>query len=134
MELISCEFFRRSHFVKSVRIWSVSCLYFPAFGMNKERYSVSLHSVWIQKNTDQKNSKYEQLSHSFPVTHFWLSCSIFDGPDFMKVFSKVYFWTVFNKFFIPAAYLMNTISCDLSPKVQFLIFRTKILDLLNRNS
>ena len=30
------------HFVKSVGIWSFSDPYFPAFGLNTERYSVSL--------------------------------------------------------------------------------------------
>ena len=30
------------HCVKIVRIWSCSCPYFPAFGLNAERYSVSL--------------------------------------------------------------------------------------------
>ena len=30
------------HCVKSVRIWSYSGLHFPAFGLNWERYSVSL--------------------------------------------------------------------------------------------
>ena len=29
--------------VKSVRIWSYSGPYFPAFGLNTERYKVSLH-------------------------------------------------------------------------------------------
>ena len=31
------------HRVKRVRIWNFSDLYFPAFGLNRERYSVSLH-------------------------------------------------------------------------------------------
>ena len=31
------------HFVKSVRIWSYSGPYFPAFRLNTEKYFVSLH-------------------------------------------------------------------------------------------
>ena len=31
-----------NHCVKSVRIWSFSDPYFPAFGLNTERYEVSL--------------------------------------------------------------------------------------------
>ena len=43
------------HCVKSVRIWSFSCPYFPAFGLNTERYFVSLHiqsefgKMWSRK-------------------------------------------------------------------------------------
>ena len=33
----------QSHCVKSVRIWSYSGPYFPAFALNTERYGVSLH-------------------------------------------------------------------------------------------
>ena len=48
------------HYVKSVSIWSFSGLYLPAFGLNKERYEVSLRiqsecrKIWTRKtpNTD----------------------------------------------------------------------------------
>ena len=48
------------HCVKSVRIWSYSGPYFPAFELNTERYSLSLHiqsewgKIWtrITLNTD----------------------------------------------------------------------------------
>ena len=48
------------HWVKRVRIWNFSNLYFPAFGLNRERYSVSLHIQFecgkigtrITRNTD----------------------------------------------------------------------------------
>ena len=48
------------HYVKSVRIRSNSGLYFPAFGLNTERYPVSLRiqtergkiRTWITPNTD----------------------------------------------------------------------------------
>ena len=46
-----------SHCVRSVPIRSFSGLFFPAFGLNTERYSVS-------QNTDQKNSEYGQFSRS----------------------------------------------------------------------
>ena len=40
------------HYVKSVRIWSFYDPYFPAFGLNMERYSVRL-----RENADQKNTR-----------------------------------------------------------------------------
>ena len=52
------------HCLKSVRIRSFSGPYFPAFGLNTERYSVSLPSVPMRENTDQKNSEYEQFLRS----------------------------------------------------------------------
>ena len=36
-------FFNGSHCLKSVRIWNYSGPHFPAFGLNTERYAVSLH-------------------------------------------------------------------------------------------
>ena len=33
----------QNHCLKSVRIWSFFGPYFPAFGLNTERYAVSLH-------------------------------------------------------------------------------------------
>ena len=52
------------HCLKSVRIRSFSGPYFPAFGLNTERYSVSLPSVPMQENTDQKNSEHEHFLRS----------------------------------------------------------------------
>ena len=54
---------KTNHSVKSVRIQSYSGPYFPAFGLNTERYGVSLcipseHG----KNADQNNSKYGPFS------------------------------------------------------------------------
>ena len=40
------------HSVKSFRIRSYSGPYFPAFGLNTERYAA------LRENTDQKNSEY----------------------------------------------------------------------------
>ena len=42
--------------VKSVRIGSYSGPYFPAFGLNTERYSP--YSVRMRENADQNNSEY----------------------------------------------------------------------------
>ena len=66
------------HCVKSVRIQSYSSPYFPVFGLNTERYLVSLriqsecgkilrispYSVRMWENTDQNNSKYGQFLRS----------------------------------------------------------------------
>ena len=53
------------HCVKSVRIRSFSGPYFPAFGLNMDRYRVSLqNSVRMRENTDRKNSEYGHFSHS----------------------------------------------------------------------
>ena len=66
------------HCVKSVRIRSYSSPYFPVFGLNTERYLVSLrtqsecgkilrispYSVRMWENTDQNNSKYGQFLRS----------------------------------------------------------------------
>ena len=38
-----CEIFYDLHCVKNVLIWSYSSPQFPAFGLNTERYPVSLH-------------------------------------------------------------------------------------------
>ena len=46
-----------SHCVKSVSIQS----YFPAFGVNMERYFVSPYSVRMRGNTDHNNSEYGHL-------------------------------------------------------------------------
>ena len=38
--------------------------YFPAFGLNTERYCISPHSVRMRENTDQKNSVFGHYSRS----------------------------------------------------------------------
>ena len=48
-----CFSYSMEHCKKSVRIWSFSGLYFPAFGLN---------SVQMQENTDHKNSKSGHFS------------------------------------------------------------------------
>ena len=42
MEQSSYDLLFRNHCLKNVRIWSYSGLYFPAFGLNTERYGVVL--------------------------------------------------------------------------------------------
>ena len=47
-----------NHCVKSVRIWSYSGPYFPALGLNTERYPVSLRiQSECGENVDQNNSR-----------------------------------------------------------------------------
>ena len=60
------------HCVKSVRIWSYSGPYFPAFGQNTERYGgISPYSVQIRENTDQ-NFEYGHFSRSVFFIDFYL--------------------------------------------------------------
>ena len=50
--------------MKSVCIRSFSAPYFPAFGLNTERYGVSLRKL---ENTDQEKSEYEHFSRNAMV-------------------------------------------------------------------
>ena len=55
----------KKNYVKSVPMRSFSGPYFPAFYLNMERYSVSLHiQSECGKKTDKKNSKYGHFSCS----------------------------------------------------------------------
>ena len=49
------------HCVKSIRILNFSGPYFSAFGLNPERYSVSIR---MRANTDQKKPEHGHFSHS----------------------------------------------------------------------
>ena len=49
---------------ESVRTWSFSGPYFPAFGSNTERHGVSLHFSPNAGKTDQKNSEYGHFSRN----------------------------------------------------------------------
>ena len=58
-------------FIEKVRIWGYFGPHFPAFGLNMERYGVSLriqsecpHSVQMQENVDQNNPEYGHFSRS----------------------------------------------------------------------
>ena len=55
------------HCVKGACIQSFSGPYFPTLGLNTEEYwirSISPYPIQMQKNTDQKNSKYGHFSIS----------------------------------------------------------------------
>ena len=57
------------HCVKDVHIWRYSGPHFAAFGLNTERYSVSLlrispYLVRMRGNVDQNNSEHGHFSHS----------------------------------------------------------------------
>ena len=54
--------------MKSVCIRSFSAPYFPAFGLNAERYGVSLRKL---ENTDQEKSEYEHFSRDAMVRSSW---------------------------------------------------------------
>ena len=54
---------RSSRLRQSVRIWSYSGLYFPAFGLNTV-VRISPYSVQMRKNTDQNNSEYGHFLRS----------------------------------------------------------------------
>ena len=60
------------HCVKSARIRSYSGPYFPAFGQNTERYSVSLRiQSKMRESTDQNNSEYGHFL-CIVIHWFWL--------------------------------------------------------------
>ena len=84
-------FFRRKNSVKSARIQSCSGPPFPAFGLNTERYGVSIspYSVRMRENADQKNSEYGQFSRSETPEQFhrWIKIE-FMNPHLHFVFSK----------------------------------------------
>ena len=58
------------HRVKSVHIQSFSGPYFSTFGLNTERYSVSLRIQYdrMGENTDQKNFEYGHFLHRVSET------------------------------------------------------------------
>ena len=68
------------HCAKSVRIWSFSSAYFPAFVLNIERYretpSISPYSVRMRENTDQTNFEYGHFSRSVSYLRLLLNYSI----------------------------------------------------------
>ena len=58
--------------------------------------------------------------------------SIFDGLDFIWLFSKASYWIVFSKYFIPQTCLMDLISCYFSPKVLFKYLETRYWTVFKR--
>ena len=77
------------HCVKCVQIWSFSGAYFPAFGLNTERYEVSLciqsecGKIWTREN-----SVFGHISHSVSSSLTSLS-SIFNVSKTTAFFSSV---------------------------------------------
>ena len=66
--------------VKNVHIRSFSGPYFPAFGLNKERYRVLRifpYSVQIRENKGQKNSEYGHFSRS--MFHYFFIVSLYSA-------------------------------------------------------
>ena len=55
------EKLKKAHYVKSVGIRSYYGPYFPAFGLNTERFS---YSVQMRENTDRNNSEYGNFLRS----------------------------------------------------------------------
>ena len=53
--------------VKSVRVWSFSGMHFPAFGLNMERYSVSLR---IQSECGKIGTRKTPNTYIFHAVHF----------------------------------------------------------------
>ena len=63
------------HCVKSVRIWNYSGSYFPAFGLNTERYSASFH---IQSECEKLRTRQTPNTDTFhAVDHINNKVSIF---------------------------------------------------------
>ena len=62
------------HCVKSVRIRSFSGQYFPAFGMNTERYGVSPH---IQSKCGKIQTRQTPNTDTFHAVFVWLAAFIF---------------------------------------------------------
>ena len=86
------------HCVKSVRIRSYSGPYFPTFGLNTERYGVSLrsispYSVQMLENADQNNSEYKHFSRSATDTH---NRFISNWPSDVNLVSKIHGSTLFH--------------------------------------
>ena len=93
--IIITEFLvREQHCVKSVRIQNFSGLYFPAFGLNTERYSVSLRiqsecwKIWTRKTlwiwTLFTQCKTTFFKYSFG--DWWLS--LYSKPTVESCFGK----------------------------------------------
>ena len=65
-----------AHYVKSVRIRSYSGPYFPAFGLNTERYGVSLRiqfecgTIWTRLTPNTDSFQAVIFAHIFPTMRF----------------------------------------------------------------
>ena len=99
-----------NHCVKSVHIRSYSGPYFPAFGLNMDRYSVlriSPYSVRMRENTDQNNSEYGHFLRSeYFSSHTEKSNKYFEF-DHSKISEKEKF-TEINPFCTNGPFRLNT--------------------------
>ena len=59
----------KHHYVKSVRIWSFSGPYFPAFGLNTERYGLSFVSLRIQSECGKTRIRKTPNTGTFHAVH-----------------------------------------------------------------
>ena len=77
--------------MKSVRIRTFPGPYYPAFGLNTEKYygeirSITSYSVGMHENTDPKNSEHGHFSRSANLT--------------IKLSEKIWFWSNSNFYLI----------------------------------
>ena len=92
-----------THCVKSVRIWCYSCPHFPTFGLNTERYGVSLRiqsecgkmRTRITPNTDTFHA-VTRLPVIWKVVALVLPWKIFPG-DRLKYSDLIFFWDDFQR-------------------------------------
>ena len=87
--------------MKSVRIQSFSGPYFPAFGLNMERYgrSISPYSVHMRENRNQRNCEYGLFSCSVYRFSFMFNPFVSNAPFLypLKTSEKPYGFLMFSR-------------------------------------
>ena len=83
-----------SHCINIVRIRSYSGPYFHAFGLNKERYSVSLGIVQIREDTDQNKPEYGHI----PRSEYYSKRVLHSRVNIKRRFSTPYFALISDNF------------------------------------
>ena len=68
-----------NHCVKSIRIWNYSGPYFPLFGLNTERYGVSLH---IQSECGKMRTRITPNTDAFHAVIYMLQFILYFFPIF----------------------------------------------------
>ena len=97
------------HCVKNVRIWSYSRSYFPAFGLNTERYGVSLHIQSECEKIRTRKSPNTDTFHAVTVVKFILN----------KMNSK---WMFFRRFSVLPLSLERSLKLRYCRTVYYLQF------------
>ena len=92
------------HCVKSVRIQGFSGPYFPAFGLNMERYSVSLR---IQSECGKMRTRKTPNTDTFHV-------AVGEGKGVLKTLSTIYVGTFYK---MPTAKIRELFSEIVLPKM-----------------